>query len=301
MKKIIMIVFTALLVFALAACGNKSGEAEPGKIVISGKEFTEQIILSHIMAEYLKAKTDLDVEVKEALGGVFVLQEAMKKGDIDMYVEYTGTGYLNVLNNEYEPNQSPDEIFEATKKGYAEEFNIAWLEPLGFNNTYALGLREELADELGVQTYSDLIAVAPELSFGADPEFFERGDGFDALAEAYQFDFGVKRNIDPDLQYTAAKDGEIDIITAFSTDARIDQYELAILEDDQEFFPPYYAAPIIRQEVLDANEGLEDVINELAGTLTDERMRELNGQVNLEGKEPKDIAIEFLKEEGLIE
>ncbi|MGG0717495.1 glycine betaine ABC transporter substrate-binding protein [Robertmurraya massiliosenegalensis] len=302
MKKIIVIVFAVMFVFGLAACGNSAGgEAEPGKIVVSGKEFTEQIILTHIMAEYIKAKTDIDVEVKEALGGVFVLQEAMKKGDIDMYVEYTGTGFLNVLNHEYQPNQSPDEIYEATKKGYAEEFNIAWLESLGFNNTYALGLRGELADELGLETYSDLTDVSPDLSFGADPEFFERGDGFDALSEAYGYEFGVKRNIDPDLQYTAAKDGEIDIITAFSTDARIDQYNLTVLEDDQEFFPPYFAAPIIRQEVIDANEGLEETINELAGTLSDERMRELNGRVNIDKKEPKDVAIEFLKEEGLIE
>ncbi|WP_194138532.1 glycine betaine ABC transporter substrate-binding protein [Robertmurraya kyonggiensis] len=294
-------VVAAFLLFGLAACGNNGGEAEPGKIVISGKEFTEQVILTHILAEYLKANTDLEVEVKESLGGVFVLQEAMKQGDIDMYVEYTGTGYLNVLKNEYKPSQSPDEIYESTKKGYAEEFNVAWLEPLGFNNTYALGLRGELAKELGLKTYSDLAAHASDLSFGADPEFFERGDGFDALAEAYGYKFAAKKNIDPDLQYTAAKDGEIDIITAFSTDARIDQYNLTILEDDKEFFPPYYAAPIVRQEVLDANEGLEETINKLAGILSDEKMRELNGQVNLDKKQPKDIAIEFLQSEGLIE
>lgn len=300
MKKIISIV-VAVLLFGLTACGNDGGKVEPGKIVISGKEFTEQIILTHILAEYLKANTDLEVEVKESLGGVFVLQEAMKQGDIDMYVEYTGTGYLNVLKKEYQPSQSPDEIYDSTKKGYAEEYNVAWLEPLGFNNTYALGLRGELAEELGLKTYSDLAAHASDLSFGADPEFFERGDGFDALAEAYGYEFATKKNIDPDLQYTAAKDGEIDIITAFSTDARIDQYDLTILEDDQEFFPPYYAAPIIRQEVLDANEGLEDTINKLAGILSDEKMRELNGQVNMDKKQPKDVAIEFLQSEGLIE
>lgn len=301
MKKIISIVATVFLLFGLSACGNNGGEAEPGKIVISGKEYTEQVILTHILAEYLKANTDLEVEVKESLGGVFVLQEAMKQGDIDMYVEYTGTGYLNVLKKEYQPSQSPDEIYESTKKGYAEEFNVAWLEPLGFNNTYALGLRGELAEELGLKTYSDLAAHASDLSFGADPEFFERGDGFDALAEAYGYEFAAKKNIDPDLQYTAAKDGEIDIITAFSTDARIDQYNLTILEDDKEFFPPYYAAPIVRQEVLDANEGLEETINKLAGILSDEKMRELNGQVNVDKKQPKDIAIEFLQSEGLIE
>jgi osmoprotectant transport system substrate-binding protein len=301
MKKVLSMMFISLIVFSLAACGGGNGETESGKIVVSGKKYTEQVILSHMMAEYLKAKTDLEVEVQEALGGVFVLQEAMKQGDIDMYVEYTGTGYLNVLKNEYKPGQSPDEIYEATKTGYAEKLNIAWLEPLGFNNTYALALRGELAEELGAKTYTDLAAKASELSFGADPEFFERSDGYDALAEAYGFEFADKKNIDPDLQYTAAKDGEIDIITAFSTDARIKQYGLTILEDDKDFFPPYYAAPIIRQEVLDANPGLADTINELAGILSDDQMRELNAQVNLEKKQPKDVAVEFLKAEGLID
>ncbi|APH06855.1 glycine betaine ABC transporter substrate-binding protein [Bacillus weihaiensis] len=301
MKKLVTIFISSILILSLVACSSGGDEAESGKIVISGKKYTEQVILSHLMAEYLKANTDMEVEVKEALGGVFVLQEAMKKGDIDMYVEYTGTGYLNVLKNEYTPGQSPDDIYNETKEGYADEFNVAWLEPLGFNNTYALALRGELADELGLQTYSDLIEAAPELSFGADPEFFERGDGYDALADAYGYEFGEKKNIDPDLQYTAAKDGEIDVITAFSTDARISQYDLTVLEDDKDFFPPYYAAPIIRQEVLDANPELADKINELAGILSDDEMRELNAEVNLEKKQPKDVAIEFLQSKGMIE
>lgn len=114
-KRWLSLTFVFLMVFSLAACGGS--KTEPGKVVVSGKEFTEQIILTHILAEYLKANTDLDVEVKGSLGGVFVLQEALKKGDIDMYVEYTGTGYMNVLKEEYEPGMSPDEIYQATKKG----------------------------------------------------------------------------------------------------------------------------------------------------------------------------------------
>jgi osmoprotectant transport system substrate-binding protein len=299
MKKVLLLVLSIVLAVGLAACG--SGEEAGGKIVVSGKKFTEQIILTHIMAEYLKVKTELDVQVEESLGGVFVLQEAMKKGDIDLYVEYTGTGYLNVLKNEYKPGQSPDEIYEGTKMGYKEQFNIAWLEPLGFNNTYALALRGDKAEELGLQTYTELAAKAPELTFGSDGEFFERGDGFDALSKAYNFNFAKKITIDPDLMYTAAKEGDIDVITAFSTDARIKQFGLKILKDDKDFFPPYYAVPIIRQEVLDANPGLADTINALAGTLNDDKMRDLNAQVNLDGKQPKEVAIGFLKTEGLID
>lgn len=302
MKKILTILLTSLLVVALAACGNSAGGgAESGKIVVSGKDYTEQFIMTHLLAEFLKANTDLDVQVKEGLGGVFVLQEAMKKGDIDLYVEYTGTGYQNVLKEEYRTGMSPDEVFNETKEGYEDQFNIKWLESLGFNNTYALALREDLADELGIETYSDLAEHASDLSFGSDPEFFERGDGYDGLVSAYNYTFAEQVSISPDLMYLAAKNAEIDIITAFSTDARIQQYGLRVLEDDQAFFPPYYAAPIIRQETLDANPELEDALNPLTGILNDERMQELNAEVNIEGKEPKDVAIEFLKAEGLID
>jgi osmoprotectant transport system substrate-binding protein len=300
-KKLLGIIMTLVIVLTITACGSEKANTEPGKIVISSKKFTEQIILNHLLAEYLKANTDLDVKVEDGLGGVFVLHEAMKKGDIDMYVEYTGTGYLNVLKNEYKEGMSPEDVYNETKEQYKEEFNITWLDQLGFNNTYALAMRADLAEELGVETYSDLVEHSPNLNFGADAEFFERSDGFDALEAAYGFDFGKTTNIDPDLQYEAAKNGEIDVITAFSTDARIKQFDLKILQDDKEFFPPYHAAPIIRQEVLDANPGLEETLNKLSGILTDEKMLELNSQVNLDKKDPKEVAIQFLKEEGLIE
>lgn len=302
MKKVLLIGFASLIVFVLAACGNSAGgEAEPGKVVVSGKDFTEQFIITHLVAEYLKANTDLDVEVKDGLGGVFVLQEAMKKGDIDLYVEYTGTGYLNVLNEEYMPGMTPDEIYDETKKGYQEEFNMTWLDSLGFNNTYALALRGDLAEELGVETYSDLKEHAADLSFGSDSEFFERDDGYDALVEEYDYEFKTEITINPDLMYLAAQNAEIDVITAFSTDARIAQYGLKVLEDDKAFFPPYYAAPVVRQEVLDANPDLEETLNRLANILDDDRMQQLNAKVNIDEMDPKDVAIEFLKEEGLLD
>lgn len=292
---------------ALAACGSNGdgsgGEAEAGTIVVSGKEYTEQIIMTNLLAEYLDANTDLDVEVKGALGGVFVLQEAMLKGDIDAYVEYTGTGYLNVLDEEYEPGFDPDELFEETRQGYLDEFNINWLEPLGFNNTYALTMRADQAEELGIETASDLVEHADDLLFGSDAEFFERGDGYDALLDAYGYNFKDTVTIDPDLMYSALKDSEMDVITGYTTDPRIPEYDLKPLVDDLNFFPPYHAAVIIRQEVLDANPGLEDTINELSesGVFTDESVSELNGRVSTDGERENDVAIEFLKEHDLID
>ncbi|ADL07011.1 glycine betaine ABC transporter substrate-binding protein [Thermosediminibacter oceani] len=300
MRKCVLLFISVLLIFSLTAC-SLGGRAEKGKIVVAGKKFTEQVILTHLLAEYLKAKMDLDVQVKEGLGSTFILHQALVRGDVDLYVEYTGTGYLNILKNKYNPSQTPDEIYEATKKGYKEKYNIAWLKPLGFNNTYALALRKELADQLNVKTCSDLVKHSNKLVFGADAEFFERSDGYDALVDTYGFNFKRAMNIDPDLQYEAAQKGDIDVITAFTTDARIKQFGLTVLKDDKNFFPPYYAVPIVRQEVLDANPGLEEALNKLEGILTDEKMMELNAQVNIEGKSPKQVAIDFLKSEGLID
>jgi osmoprotectant transport system substrate-binding protein len=295
--------FTSLiavgLLLSLAACSGTSDTK--GKIVISGKKFTEQVILTHLLAEYVKANTDLGVDVKDSLGGAFMLQQAIENGDVDMYVEYTGTGYLNILKQPYDPAKTPEQIYNETKKLYKEKYNIAWLKPLGFNNTYALAMRRDLAEKLGVKTYSDLVKHSSSLTFGSDAEFFERSDGYDGLVDTYGFHFKKTVNIDPDLQYEAAKNGEIDIITAYTTDAHIKKYDLVVLEDDKHYFPPYHAVPIIRQEVLNANRGLEEKLNKLASVLTDEKMMELNGEVNLEGKHPREVAINFLKAEGLID
>lgn len=300
MRRLMHITLIGLLIVTLAACGGKT--EQEGKVVVSGKKFTEQIILANIIGEHLKANTDLDVVMEDSLGSTFVLQKAMEKGDIDLYVEYTGTAFENVLEEEFDPDMSTDEIYDVAKTRYEEEYNFTWSEPLGFNNTYTLVMNDQLYDELGITTFSELVDHSSDLVFAGTPEFYEREDGYDALVEAYGLDdFAEKVTLDPDLMYQAVQDGEVDIITAFSTEARIDQFDLKTLEDDKEFFPPYDAGIVIRQEVLDANPELEDALNELASLLDDERMRELNGRVNIDGKKDEDVAIEFLQEEGLLE
>ncbi len=191
LRKWILSLLAVGLVFGLTAC-NGTSDAK-GKIVISGKKFTEQVILTHLLAEYVKANTDLDVEVKDSLGGAFMLQQAIENnGDVDMYVEYTGTGYLNILKQPYDPKKTPEQIYEETKKLYKEKYNIAWLKPLGFNNTYALAMRRDLAEKLGVKTYSDLAKHSSSLTFGSDAEVFERSDGYDGLVDTFGFQFKKK-------------------------------------------------------------------------------------------------------------
>lgn len=295
-------VMLVTLTLLLAACGGNN-EVEPGKITVAGKDYTEQIIMTHLMAEYLEANTDLEVEVKQSLGSVFVLHEAMKQGDIDMYVEYTGTGYLNVLNKEYVPGTDSDEFYDVTKEGYADQFDINWLKPLGYSNQYALTLRSDQVEEFGIETSSELVDHAGDLMLGSTPEFYERGDGYDGMIEAYGFEFEDTTVIDDDLMYSALKEGDVDVITGYTTDPRIAEYDLYPLEDDLGYFPPYDAVPIISQAVLDANPGLEETINELAesGIFTDEKMVELNGRVNTDGERAGDVARDFLKENGFLE
>ncbi|BBW98368.1 hypothetical protein GsuE55_32010 [Geobacillus subterraneus] len=147
MRKWFMSLLAVGLVFGLAACNGKRDAK--GHILISGKKFTEQVILTHLLAEYVKANTDLDVEVKDSLGGAFMLKQVIENGDVDMYVEYTGTGYLNILKQPYDPAKTPEQIYNETKKLYKEKYNIAWLKPLGFNNTYAWRCEETLPKSSG--------------------------------------------------------------------------------------------------------------------------------------------------------
>jgi osmoprotectant transport system substrate-binding protein len=297
MRKFLFPVFL-FLILLLTACGN---QADSGKVVVSGKDWTEQWILTHLVAEMIEANTDLDVEVKPGLGSETVLTEALKKEDIDLYVEYTGTGYMAILHKEYRPGMTPEEIYEAAKKGYEEEMNLTWMKPLGFANNHVLALKKEKATSLGASKVSDLKGEAASLTFGAPGTFYERADGYEGLTQAYGVQFLKKVSLDEDLMYQAAQKEEVDIITGFSTDPRIPQFDLAVLEDDEKYFPPYDAAPVVRRDTLEAHPELKGVLDKLAGQISTEEMSEMNAEVNLENKEPRDVAIQFLKKKGLIQ
>ncbi|WP_210366849.1 glycine betaine ABC transporter substrate-binding protein [Bacillus sp. REN3] len=288
-------IFIALILLAtITACSNGSKD----KIVISGKMWTEQYILPHILSEYIQAHTDYEVEVKDGLGEVSILTPAIEKGDIDMYVEYTGTGLEAVLKEKAKPGETADEIFERVKKGYKDKYDIVWLKPLGFENTYTLAYTKD--KNIKAENFSDLVPYSKDLSFGAPHQFYERADGYDALVKAYGFEFKKSDSFDPNIMYEAVKDGKVDVIPAFTTDGRIVRYDLASLKDDKSFFPPYYAAPIVRQDVLDQFPDLEKTLNGLAGKISEEEMSEMNAKVDIDKEEPKKVARDFLIKKGLI-
>jgi len=287
-----------LLVFSIVGCSTDSESVAGDKIVISGKNFTEQEILVYLMAGVVEAKTDLEVETKPWLGGTMVASKALDAGDIDIYAEYTGTALTVQL--EQEVITDPDEAYATVSKMYQEKKDITWLKPFGFNNTYTLTMRKAHADQLGVESFSDLVKDAPNLIMASEPEFLERDDGYKGIQKLYGINFKDVKAMDAGLMYSALKDSKADVAPAYATDGRIIAFDLKVLKDDKNFFPPYYAAPIIRNDTLAKNPELADALNSLAGKLDDTTMQKLNAQVDLDKKASKDVANEWLKAQGLI-
>jgi len=294
------IVLGTLVVLLIAASIVKSvGAIGAEKVVVGGKNYTEQEILVHILSSLIEEKTDLRVERKPFLGGSQVTHNALIKGDIDLYPEYTGTGWSSVLH-EQPISGKPELTYEKVKEAYKKQFEVLWLPPLGFNNTYTLAMKRDRAEKAGIKTFSELAQAAPNLVLGATHEFLEREDGFAGLQKAYSMRFKETKGLDAGLTYSAVKEGNTDVNDAYSTDGRIEAFDLQVLQDDKHFFPPYYAAPIIRMDTLKRYPELEQVLSLLAGKLNDKSMAELNGKVDLEGRQAREVAEEWLKANGLM-
>ena len=281
----------------ISACGG-GGSGEP-KIQIGAKDFTEQYILGN-MYEILLDDAGFDADYT-SVGGTNENHDAIVAGEIDIYPEYTGTSLLTILGMDFDPTMSADEVYTTVKESYADQFNLAVLEPTSYNNTYVLTMPKEKAQELGVETVSDLSSQADSLVFGTTQEFTERQDGLPGLRDAYGgFNFEEVVALDPGLLYSGLEEGDIDVTTGFGTDGQIAAYDLLVLEDDKNFWPPYPAVPIVRQEILDANPEIADKLNQLSAQLDAQTMQTLNWEVAGNGREADEVAREFLEEKGLI-
>lgn len=290
---------TLILTLALAAMLFFTSCAKDDTITIGSKDFGENIVIAEMLSQLIEAHTPLKVNRKLNLGGTFVNFNAIKNGQIDIYPEYTGTGLtahlkMDVVND-------PEQSYSIVSEEFLKQWDIVWLEPFGFNNTYTLAVTPEVYEQYKVETYRDLIPYAGELVFGAEHEFFDRQDGFDGLVEVYGLQFkGEPMKLNASLKYQAIGRGDMDVTDAFATDGPIKQYNLKILEDDLGFFPPYHAAPIVRKEVLDKHPELKTVLNMLGGKLDDATMTDLNYLVDVEGESVENVATEFLKSMNLI-
>lgn len=296
MKRKLMALAGVVLMLAAAGCSGLSGKGD--KIVIGGKNYTEQDILVNIMKYVIEDKTGLKVVTKPYLGGTNIVVQALDRGDIDLYPEYTGTALINLLR---EPMISdPEAAYARVKQVYSETKGHVWLKPFGYNNTYTLSMRADKAAAMGIETFSDLAKKSPELFLGCTQEFLERPDGLAGLKKTYGIDFKGTSGMDPGLTYAAVRDKKVDVIDAFSTDGRIAAFNLKALKDDKHFFPPYYAAPVIRKEVLDKHPEVGEALNLLAGRLDDKQMAAMNAKVDLEKRDAKDVAREWLRSQGII-
>lgn len=285
----------------LAACGGgKSGEsgvASDKQITVSSKNFTENVIIAHMMADLIEAKTDIKVKRTVNLGGSNVVWNALKNDEVQLYPDYTGT----IVANYYQEETGTSEESLARARELIKPEGLAFLEPFGINNTYTLAVTKETADKYKLKTLSDLAKVSDDMVLGVEFEFLDREDGYPGIQKLYGMNFKESKGMDHGIMYRAIEKGETDVTNAYATDAQIKVHDLVILEDDKEFFPPYDGGPVIRQDTLDQYPELEDVLNLLKGQITETDMQELNAQVDVEGLKEDDVAHDFLVKKGLIE
>ena len=273
------------------------GFSEDDTIVIGGKNFSEQLILGNIYEQLIEEYTDYDVETKLNMG-TSVLWTSLVKGDVDMYLDYTGTILTNIMGEEATGDK--DEVYNHVKETINNKYDLTLLEPTGFNNTYTLAMKQHVANKYNIETYSDLTRYSKNLVFCPTLEFQNRKDGLLGLQNAYGMNFEAVKGMDGSLRYQALEKGDAQVVDAFSTDGLLKKFNLKILEDDMEFFPPYYACPVIRNDTLEKYPDLEEVINKLKGSITEEDMMNMNYQVDEEGKTPESVAHDFLLEKKLI-
>jgi glycine betaine/choline ABC-type transport system substrate-binding protein len=268
------------------------------RIVVGSKNFTEQIVLAELLAQEIESRTGLPVERRVNLGGTLICQQALLAGQIDLYVEYTGTALTVVLGET--PSSNPAEVYQRVKTAYAKRFGFELTEPLGFNNTFAIVVRGEDARRLSLRTISDMAAYAPRWRAGFGYEFMERPDGYRRWAETYHLRFAeAPRIMDLGLIYRALKEKKVDVVAGNSTDGVIAALGLTVLEDDRHYFPPYEAVPVVRQESLERHPELRSVLRALGGRFSEADMRQLNHAVDGERRDVSQVVREFRQAKGL--
>ena len=285
----------------MAAAIGWAGSAAAQTIVVGGKAFTEQQIMTAMTVALLKAK-GFTPDRKAGMGSAAV-RSALENGQIDVYWEYTGTG-LTVFNKINDKFATPEEAYKRIKEVDGAK-GIVWLNMSRANNTYGFAMNKDQAAKLGIVTMSDFakaIKGGAKLTFASNAEFYARPDGLPGWQTAYGFEFerdNVKR-MDTGLTYSALKDRQVDSAVVFATDGRIPAFNFVVLKDDKNYAPPYNMTPVIRKEILDKNPKIADALNALAAKLDNETMGKLNASVDVDKKTPEEVAEQYLKANGMI-
>ena len=295
-------VLAVFMLFALFVAPGVSS-AQDKKIVVGGKNFTEQYILPELAKDLLE-KNGFDVDLKTGVGSV-VARQSLENGQMDFYYEYTGTAYtVYYKQDDRAVMTDPQKVYQWVKDADAEK-GLIWLQPVNFNNTYTLMMRNEQAEKLGIVSISDLskyVSEHPdELVIGVNAEFWERPDGFKPLMKYYDFQvpYDKIKKMDSGLVYKALKDKNVDVSMGFATDGRIAAFDFVTLKDDKNYFPDYSPAPVVRKEILEKYPNLPEILKPIAENLTTEQMQQLNSAVDVEHRDVGVVAKEWLESQGL--
>ncbi len=278
------------MIAAALLCGCGSG---PRRIAVGSKNFTEQLVLGEIVAQQLERKLGQKVERKLNLGGTLLAHQALISGEIDVYPEYTGTALTTILK--LPPSPDAARVLEEVRAEYRKRWRIEWLAPFGFNNSFAIVVRGEEARRGGLLTISDAARYKKDWAMGAGYEFAQRPDGFAGLVKMYGLQIkGQIATMDLGLLYQALQQQQVEMIAPSATDGMLSVLDVKVLEDDRRYFPPYEAAPLVREDTLAAHPGMREALAELSGKLTDQTMRKLNYQLDGKHRPVAEVAREFL-------
>jgi osmoprotectant transport system substrate-binding protein len=273
---------------ALSGCGQQSPV-----LTVGSKDFTEEMLLGEMYAQLLEHH-GIKVRRRLGLGGTQVAMEALQRGAIDLYPEYTGTGLLVVLQQQ--PIANAELLYKTVAQEYQRRFNLTWLDQAPMNDTQALAMRSDLASKLNITTITDLAKHASALRIGVVPEFLHRADGLPGLQKAYGgLHFQETRVLDSGIKYQALMNRDVDLVVAFGTDGYITADHLLVLLDNKRFWPEYHVAPVVRDAALTQFPAIATILNPLSRLLTTETMQRLNGLADVQKQDIVDIASAFLQ------
>ena len=311
-KKWVALGMTFGMIAGIAGCGNSKNagsestteaakkQEAAAPIKIATKPMTEQFILGEMLKLVIEDTTDYSVELTKGIGGgTNNIMPAMESGDFDLYPEYTSSGYIMVLKHDSD-GISDEDMWKQLQKEYKDKYDMSWIGQYGFNNTYALIVREEAAKKYNLTKTSQLANVSNELVFGGNSDYIERKDGFHLLCDTYGLKFKDVKDIDIGLKYEALKKEDIDVSNGFTTDAQLSNDNVRVLEDDKHLQVNYFCSNVVRNDTLKSHPGLEEAIMKLDNSITDKEMASLNYKVEVEGKEDVQVARDYLTEKGII-
>lgn len=292
-----LIAVSTVLVLIIAA-PLAFGRTQQTDLVVAGKLGPEPEILMNMYKLLIEEETDLSVSVRPNFGETTFVWGALRSGDVDIYPEFTGTVLASLVDETPNSNDA-QEVYEQARDALADDGYVL-LEPMQFNNTYAIAIPRDYAESESINTISDLRNVQNDIRAGFTLEFTDREDGYPGLQQAYGLDFPSVTSMEQKLRYRAISRGDVNLVDAYATDPDIAENDLVVLEDDQQFFPPYQGAPLLKAETLEEHPEIEDALNQLAGLISDGEMSELNRRVAYGNERAYDVAKDFLEQAGLL-